>query len=133
MFSRKDWVIFDLVNGNILHLSIVRHSDAKGRKSRKRNSTWYLTGYSCYFGLKPSDMGESLGKNYNIMLEASSSIDDYSYTVTPHGLRKENLVKSNYWKGTLKKKKLYNINMQGIHIPVNKKRFEDEIYRLVSH
>ncbi len=132
MVSQKDWVVFDLVNGDLFHVSIVRHSGARGRKSRRRNSTWYLTEYSCYFGLKPSAMGESLGKNYGLMLEASGSIQDYSYTITHHGFQKENLEDSNYWKGTLKKKKLHNITIQGVHIPVNKKRFEEEIFRLVS-
>jgi len=135
MNSQKDWVIFDLAQGNMFRVSIIKHSGARGRRSRRRNSTWYLVRYLNFFKLDPGSIEDFLVKEYSSMLDASSSkeVKDHSYILAHHTFKKEDM-SPNYWKGMLKRngRQLTNVDIQGIKIPINKKRFEEEMYRLLE-
>jgi len=69
------------------------------------------------------------------MLETSGSkeVQDYSCIIVHHGFQGGDM-DLNYWRGMLGKngKKLYGVDLQGIHVPINKKRFEEELHRLLE-
>jgi len=91
--------------------------------------------YSNYFGLDLARIEEVLGKEYISMLEASGSkeVQNYSYTIAHHNFQEHDM-NSDYWKGMLGKKgrKLHNIGIRDLRVPINKKRFEDELHRLLE-
>lgn len=135
MVYQKDWVVFDLSQGDIFRVSIIKHTGARGRGCRRRNSTWYLVRYLNFSGLDLKSIEELLVKEYSSMLEASKSneIEDHSYILAHHKFKEKDM-NPDYWKGMLRRKgrRLINKDIDGIKIPINKKKFEDEMYRLLQ-
>lgn len=135
MVFQKDWVIVDLSQGDLFRVSIVKYTGARGRGRRKRNSKWYLTRYLNYFGLDAPAIEALLVQEYVSMLDAckSKDVQEHSYTISHHRFQKQDM-NPNYWKGMLGKKgkNLFNVDIQGIRAPINRKRFEEELYRLLE-
>ena len=128
MATQKDWVIYDIEGGDIFCLSIIRYSEARG----KRKKQWFLTQYSNYFNLDSDRLSFLLRENSADMLKSTRNTKEYSYSIAKHKFLPKDM-SPNYWKGILSRKTFTNTELQNIHIPVNRKNLEKEIDRLVPN
>ena len=127
MVTQKDWIIYDLEHGDLFCLSIARHTE--GKRKRRNGGQWFLVRYANYFNLDAREVEEILGEVWGYMIESSKNSDDYTHSISRHSFLPEDM-NLGYWKGLLRSKRCFDVRMEGVKFPVNRKNLERELFRL---
>lgn len=131
MGIQKDWLFYDLENGNFFCATIARFDRRKGKGCRKYNRQWYLIRYVNYFSLSLSQV-EKLLNMYYIHILSSSHSSEHSCKILHHNFTSKDM-NIKYWQNLLGKKSSHlNSYLETIKLPINKKTFEFEIFKLSS-
>ena len=127
----KIWIICDIEKGNIFLLSIeLFPSKKKKNYTRGDGGKWFLKNFVNYFSLDPKECSKILEETYIEMFKSIRNFEEYSYVIAQHDFLFE-AMSSEYWKGLLKKPQVSDLNLPYLHIPINKKNLERELYRLI--